>query len=175
MNIAAHLSNPLTELFTAASSSISPLLVPLLSTAPLAPRWLVFPLAGFSLVVVLWHLWAIIRTHMPPSRRRIRLANGLIMLMLIPLITLAFGVLAPADARPFVIAWLGVIGLLGLMVLMAMLDSANTARLHLGDRQALRDEARLLLHHTPESTDTDTTRRESSTDRSETDRPDASS
>lgn len=116
-----------------------------LASSPIAPQWLVFPLAGFSIVVVLWHLASVLRLPMPSSRRRIRLANGVVMLALIPLIALAFGILSPSDARLFVICWLAVIGLLGIMVLLAMLDSANTARIHLDDRRTLRQETRRLL------------------------------
>lgn len=108
------------------------------SNVPIAPRWLVFPLAGFTLIVVLAHLAAVLRAPMPSSRRRIRLANSMVMLTLVPLMTCAFGIATPSGTRTFLMAWLGVVGLLGIMVLLAILDSANTARLHVQDRAALR-------------------------------------
>jgi hypothetical protein len=137
----------ISSLFTPLSLTLQSLTGPSahLASTPIAPQWLVFPLAGFSFVVVIWHIASVLRLPMPASRRRIRLANGVVMLALIPLIALAFGILSPADARLFVICWLAVIGLLGVMVLLAMLDSANTARIHLDDRRTLRQETRRLL------------------------------
>ncbi len=112
---------------------------------PIAPSWLVFPLAGFTLVVVLWHLSGVIRGDVEPSRRRIRMANGLIMLTLVPLIAYAFGIATTDSPRWFAMSWLGVMGLLGLMIVLAILDSANTAKLHAAERIELRRQTREAL------------------------------
>lgn len=122
-----------------------------LAAVPVAPAWVVFPIGGFTLVVVIWHLYTILRsdpatTH--PTRRRIRLANAGVMLVLVPLIAYAFGVATTDSPRLFALAWLSVMGLLALMVLLAMMDSANTARLHVADRTALRRQFR---HAAPEA------------------------
>lgn len=126
-----------------------------LAAAPVAPAWVVFPIGGFTLVVVIWHLYTILRsdpdtTH--PTRRRIRLANAAVMLVLVPLIAYAFGVATTDSPRLFAIAWLAVMGLLALMVLLAMMDSANTARMHVADRTALRSQFRRAAREATEST-----------------------
>lgn len=123
---------------------LSTLLIPL-AAAPVAPGWVVFPIGGFTLVVVVWHLYTILRTDpasIHPTRRRIRLANAAVMLLLVPLIAYAFGVATTDSPRLFAIAWLTVMGLLALMVLLAMMDSANTARMHVADRIELRRQVR---------------------------------
>ncbi|MCW5769356.1 MAG: hypothetical protein KIT19_11800 [Phycisphaeraceae bacterium] len=120
----------------------------LCAASPVAPAWIVFPLGGFTLVVVLWHLWTVIRSDAAPAhatRRRIRLANAGVMLCLVPLVTFAFGVATTASPRFFALAWLAVMGLLALMVLLAMMDSANTARMHLTDRADLRAQLRQAI------------------------------
>lgn len=127
----------------------------LLAAAPVAPRWLVLPLGGFTLVVVIWHLYTILRADpasIHPARRRIRLANATVMLVLVPLIAYAFGVVTIDSPRLFAIAWLAVMGLLAVMVLLALMDSANTARMHVADRIELRREFRRTTRaSTPES------------------------
>ena len=112
---------------------------------PIAPTWIVFPMAGFTLVVVLWHLAGVVRAPLDASRRRIRLANGAVMLVLVPLIAYAFGVATTDDPRWFAMAWLGVMGLLGLMIVLAIMDSANTARIHTLERIELRKQTREAL------------------------------
>lgn len=115
------------------------------SSEAMAPPWVVFPLAGFTAVVVVWHVAGVVRADLPPSRRRIRLANGAVMLALVPLIAYAFGVATTANGRWFAMSWLGVMGLLGLMILLAIMDSANTARLHATERLELRKQTRAAL------------------------------
>lgn len=117
----------------------------LAQAAPMAPAWVVFPLAGFTLVVVMWHISGVVRADLEPSRRRIRLANGGVMLALVPLIAYAFGVATTSQPRWFAMSWLGVMGLLGLMIVLAIMDSANTARLHTAERIELRRQTREAL------------------------------
>lgn len=117
----------------------------LAQAAPMAPAWVVFPLAGFTLVVVMWHIAGVVRADLEPSRRRIRLANGGVMLALVPLIAYAFGVATTSEPRWFAMSWLLVMGLLGLMIVLAIMDSANTARLHTAERIELRRQTREAL------------------------------
>jgi hypothetical protein len=117
----------------------------LANTGPLAPAWVVFPLAGFTLVVVMWHISGLVRADLEPSRRRIRLANGGVMLALVPLIAFAFGVATTSEPRWFAMSWLAVMGLLGLMIVLAIMDSANTARMHAAERLELRRQTREAL------------------------------
>lgn len=110
------------------------------SVNPLLPGWVVLPVALVLLLAVATHLLMVMHATMPPSRRRIRMANGWLMLLLVPLGAAAFGVVAPADPRAFVLVWTLVISLLLLLIAFAVLDIVNTRRLHRKEKQALRDE-----------------------------------
>jgi protein-S-isoprenylcysteine O-methyltransferase Ste14 len=80
---------------------------------------------------------------MPDSRRRIRTANGMLMLFTAPLLAYALGFANPAaDQRAFVLSWMLVTGLLIIILLVAMLDIANNYRLMFLQRKALREELR---------------------------------
>ena len=105
-----------------------------LASAPLAPGWLVLPLGVVTLLVLAAHVMALREAPMPESRRRIRVANGLVMMILTPLLAYAFGIATPGEPRAFVLAWSASIGLLLLMILLAGADAMNTLRLHLSDR-----------------------------------------
>lgn len=114
-------------------------------TAPekLAPAWLIAPLAAVTLLLIWAHLSTMARTQMPASRRRIRSVNGLLLLMLPPLMTYALSIASPQRPTPFVMAWCAVAALLALIVMLAALDAANTLRLH---RRALRELRLQALH-----------------------------
>lgn len=89
---------------------------------PLAPGWLIVPVALIALVVVAGHWWALARADMPPLRKRLRSANGLLMMLVIPMLAFGFGVATPAQGRVFVLAWLLTTGMLLLVLLVACVD-----------------------------------------------------
>lgn len=106
---------------------------------PLAPLWLVAPMALLAMLAVASHVLLLWSSTMHPSRRRIRLFNGLIMLVAIPIATYAFGIVTPAHAGLFQFAWLLTAGLLLIILLLAILDALNSLRLHaLETRRILR-------------------------------------
>ncbi|MEC9372446.1 MAG: hypothetical protein VYC34_01320 [Planctomycetota bacterium] len=95
--------------------------------AAILSPWFVLPLGGALMLCVAAHISATIENAAPPSRRRIRLANGWIMLIAIPLIAAGFGVIDPdAQPRAFVLIWFAAIGFLFISVLLAMVDVVNT-------------------------------------------------
>ena len=104
---------------------------------PILPITLVAPLALLTFIAVAGHVWLLRDAEMPESRRRIRSANGMLMLMTIPVATYAMGVATTAFPRAFVLSWLTVVGLLGLVVLMACLDILNNLRLRHAERRRL--------------------------------------
>lgn len=114
----------------------------------LAPAWLVLPMAVVALVAVGGHMRAVARSTMPASRKRIRTANGWLMLLLIPLLAYGFGLATPADKGVFVLVWLAAIALLWMVVMLAAIDILNSWRLGRRERESLRAEilaARAML------------------------------
>lgn len=121
-----------------------------ISGSPLAPAWLVLPVAALALLVVAGHVLVIDRAEMPPTRKRIRTVNGVLMMFTIPLAAAAFSIIPPTQphTRLFLMAWVLVVGLILLVLSLAMLDIANTFLMHRRERVELRRqiaEARALL------------------------------
>jgi hypothetical protein len=110
----------------------------------LASPWLVVPLAGVTLVVVAAHVLALgaAGSSMPPSRRRIRTASGMVMMFTIPLLAYAFSIADVSEARHWTISWMLAAGMVTIVVFLAGLDMLNTGRLYLDERRKLREELR---------------------------------
>lgn len=116
---------------------------------PILPLWLVMPMAIVTAVIVAGHMIAVRRaaSRMPPSRVRIRLTTGVVMLVLIPLLAYGFSVADASNPREFVLAWLGAMGLLGTVVLLALVDIINNIRLAKNAHDDLAAEAATLQAH----------------------------
>jgi len=108
-----------------------------LSVQPLAPLWFVAPMAAATFLVVAAHLMACLHADMPASRRRIRLANGSLILLTLPVLTYALCFVSPSEGRPFVIAWTLLAGATTIVMALAWLDVANNLRLAARERQAM--------------------------------------
>ena len=111
--------------------------------APLAPAWLVLPLAVLAMVATAAHVIALREApakSIPESRRRIRTAGGWVILLTIPLSAYAFGIAVPAKTGTYMIVWTAVVALIGAILILAMLDAFNTLRLHHDDARRLRRE-----------------------------------
>ena len=113
------------------------------------PAWLVLPIAGITMLVVSTHVLAIQQSGMPVKRRRIRTANGIVMLVVTAMLAYALALVRvsdqppatePAQAREFVLVWMLIIGLLGLVVVMAGMDAVLTMSQTVASRRALRRE-----------------------------------
>ncbi len=98
------------------------------------PALVVIPVALLAMIVVAGHLLVMRQSLLPPSRRRIRTANAVLMLALIP--TMSVALAGSPSPRAFVVLWIVVTWLLGLVLMLAALDVANSLRLH---RRELRD------------------------------------
>ncbi len=118
---------------------------------PLAPSWIVLPLAMSALLVVAAHL-NVLREHargrIPESRRQIRMITGWVSMFTIPLLAYGFGIVSPTNQEPFLTAWLAIIGLLAAIVFMACVDALNSIRLARLQTKELHDQLRTLLTHT---------------------------
>jgi len=115
---------------------------------PIAPSWIVLPLAMVALLIVAAHL-IVLREHaigkMPESRRQIRMVTGWVMMFTIPLIAYGFGIVSPTKEQEFLTAWLAIVGLLGAVVLMACVDALNSIRLARVQSREIHQELRALL------------------------------
>lgn len=120
----------------------------ILAAGPLAPPWAVFPMALVTMIVIASHLRSLARAEMPASRRRIRRANGWLMMFLVIALACAFGL--NSSPRVFVMMWMIVAGLTGLVLILAWMDAVNSLRLHRRDRLMLQHHARsLVAAHVP--------------------------
>lgn len=115
-------------------------------TAPgvMLPLWFTVPLAAASVLLIAHQDRAIRRADMPESRRRIRRAGGLLLILLPVLIAYALSVATPREPLGFVLSWSAVVGLLLLLVTVALADVVNTLRLLRAERRELRRELERL-------------------------------
>ncbi|MBL8991664.1 MAG: hypothetical protein JNJ48_08820 [Phycisphaerae bacterium] len=104
-------------------------MITLATNGPIASPWVAVPVVSVAMLLVAAHVLAIQRVPMPSSRRRIRTANGLLMLVALPLLAYAVSVVPPADKRPFVLAWMSVMILVSMVLGLALVDIANNIRL----------------------------------------------
>lgn len=119
-----------------------------LANDPIAPLWLVAPLAIAAEVCIAAYAMALSEAHrqglVPDSRARIRAVSVGLALVGVPLLGMGFGVVPPSESRQFLLTWMTASGFLMLVLLTAVLDMANTMRLAAVHRAELRTEARKL-------------------------------
>ncbi len=113
---------------------------------PFAPTWLVMPLALVTLILLIVHVLGVLKSDMPASRRRIRIANGALMMICTPVAAYALGIAVPAQARVFAFAWVVLTGLVVVILFLAVMDMFNTWRLAMTER---RDVAADVLTRLP--------------------------
>ncbi len=107
--------------------------------------WLVIPVVGVLMLMVAGHIGVLVESQAPASRRRIRIANGWVMLMELPMLGAGFGFVdSNTSPRLFALVWVAAIALLGISIGLAILDVANTLRLNLRTRRRLRRTADTL-------------------------------
>lgn len=117
-------------------------------SGPVAPAWAVLPLAFATLVVVAVHWTALAQADMPRWRKSLRTANGLVMMLAIPVLAAGFGIVDPQNTRQFVLTWMLGTGLVSLVMLLALIDVlASSVHLWRVRREAMRHaaQARALL------------------------------
>ncbi len=103
----------------------------------LVPIWVSAPLAMITLVTVAAHLLAMRGADMPESRRRIRTANGWLILITVPVLVVAFSVVSRSQPRQFVLIWVVAMALVCFTILMAFVDMVNNLRIARIQRQRL--------------------------------------
>lgn len=108
----------------------------------IAPAWFVLPVAAVALLVTAGHWIALARAEMPAGRKRLRTANGLVMMLAIPVLAYGFGAVDTSDHRRFVLTWMAASGLIIIVVTLAALDLCSTIVFaHQTRRQLLADFA----------------------------------
>ncbi len=107
-----------------------PLLLAQLHQPALAPAWLVLPLSLLALLVVGAH-WILLgrAAGVPPIRRSLRSANGLVMMLAIPVLAYGFGIVSPSNGRAFALTWILATGMLAMVLILASVDLLYTAHL----------------------------------------------
>jgi hypothetical protein len=111
------------------------------------PPMVIIPITIALMAVVVAYQCSVVRGVAPASRKRIRLANGWVMLLNLPTVAAGFSLINHAThPRLFLGVWALAGGLLLISVFLALVDVVNTYRIGQASRQALRRElaARLL-------------------------------
>lgn len=109
----------------------------------LIPAWICVPIATLMMVVLLLHTRATARSSHPASRKRLRIANGIVMFINMPLLATGFSVIdAGHSPRAWLLIWIAAMALLAFSVLLAIMDMLNTVRLA---RRAAREMTQSLL------------------------------
>ncbi len=116
---------------------------------PMAPLWLVGPIAVLTMLILAGHVHLTARICTPESRRRIRMATGMLGLTIVPIATVALSIIVPANQRLFEVAWMLIAGLIVIVLLLAFLDMFNTFRIYLAARQELRKSRESLSRDEP--------------------------
>jgi len=110
-----------------------------MTAGPVIPLWLTLPVSLILMLSIAVHAAAIRDAPLPPSRKRIRLANALLSIMTLALLTIGFSILDPdRHLRLWTLIWIAAGTLLLMVISMALLDAANTLRLAMRARKALR-------------------------------------
>ena len=106
----------------------------------LLPVAFVVPACALLMLVIGVHLHRVMhRTDLPPSRRRIRIANTLVLLAVVPFLAVGLSMVDPdVQPRRLAFVWTTTVALLAMSVLLAMLDVLNTIRIFRRRRARLR-------------------------------------
>ena len=107
---------------------------------PAVPAALGLPLAGLGMLLLAGYVLSLQRPEVPPTRRRLRTASGVLMMILMGLLGFASSVVPTHDRRLMVLSWLVVVIVLGVVVLLACVDIVLTLGDALRARGAQRRE-----------------------------------
>ena len=110
----------------------------MLQDLPIVPWSIAGPLAALAVCLVGLHLYLIGHSGAPASTRRIRTANGLVMLVLIPALACGLSLVhkgSAGEARVFVLTWMLIVGLVGIVLGLALIDLMNNLRLTVKTRR----------------------------------------
>lgn len=113
------------------------------STHAVAPLWLVLPATGFLMAIITAHVMrvrAASADELPERRRRIRLTNGVLMYVMVPLLAYAMAVVTPSQPQAFVWSWTLVAALSGMILTLGIAEAMLIRREHRLRLSALRRE-----------------------------------
>lgn len=127
------------------SLELPAILAQTVSQRPMAPLWIVGPIAILTMLILAGHVHLTARICEPESRRRIRMATGMLALTIVPIATAALSLIPPANQRLFAVAWMLIAGLIVIVLLLAFLDMFNTFRIYLAQRREIRTNTRKAL------------------------------
>ncbi|MEO1716059.1 MAG: hypothetical protein AAFR76_03010, partial [Planctomycetota bacterium] len=85
------------------------------------PLWVLVPPAAIMMLVLAGYIQALRESDVPESRRKIRTASSLVMIVLQPLLVYLFGIGGAHQPRPFVFTAALVLGLVALLVILAIM------------------------------------------------------
>lgn len=109
----------------------------------IAPAWAVLPLALAVIAWAAWYAWRLRqRRGITPTRRRIRTANAVVMILLAGLFAYGLSGVTLAHPRLFVGVWTGVVALTLVMAALGAYDVLHTATLTVKAASQLRRELR---------------------------------
>src|SRR5262245_44576124 len=95
------------------------------------PAWLVLPMGALALIAIAGHfLWLRSATDMDAQRRRIRMTNAVLMMIVVPFVVYGFAIATPSKARAYVYVWVISAALLMMIIMVALIDLLNSWRLH---------------------------------------------
>lgn len=92
------------------------------------------------MLVLAGYVQALREADVPESRRRIRTAGSIVMMMTQPMVVYLFAIVTPASPRKFMLTWAMLTGLLFMLVVLALVDVINNLKLHAKMRSDLRSE-----------------------------------
>ncbi len=103
------------------------------STHAVAPLWLVLPVTGILMAIITAHVMRVRAASvqdLPERRRRIRLANGALMYVMVPLLAYAMAVVTPSQPKAFVWSWTLVAALSGMILTLGIAEAMLIRREH---------------------------------------------
>ena len=113
-----------------------------LAAQGILPPVIVLPLAAVAVLVICAHLAAMhAAPDIPLSRRRIRTASGVVMLVTSLVLAYAFAYVNQDDPARFAAAWAAAIMLLVIVLTLATVDVLNNVRLARLQRRRIRRDA----------------------------------
>lgn len=109
-------------------------------TGGVLPLWVLAPPAAVMMLVLAAYIQALREADVPESRRRIRTASSLVMMVLQPLLVYLFAIGGAHQPRPFVFTAALVLGLVALLVVLAIMDAINNTKIAAAQRAKYRSE-----------------------------------
>ena len=96
-------------------------------------------MGALALIAIAGHLlWLYDAAEMDPQRRRIRMTNAVLMMVVVPFVVYGFAIATPSKARAYVYVWVITAALLMMIIMVALIDMLNSWRLQRAQLRELR-------------------------------------